>query len=100
MFVLLLKFGENRTRTLDLMPAHKAWIDEGLADGVFLLIGSLMPQAGGAIIAYDESRANIEERLARDPFVVEGVVTTEIFEIAPNRAADSLRFLLPQDARV
>ena len=40
MFVVLLKFAANKARAPELMEGHKAWIDQGFADGVFLLTGT------------------------------------------------------------
>ena len=59
MFIVLLKFAANKGRAAELMEGHKAWIELGFDDGVFLLTGSLRPGLGGAIAT---SRA--DERLA------------------------------------
>ncbi|MCB9606299.1 MAG: hypothetical protein H6716_06900 [Polyangiaceae bacterium] len=93
MFIVLLKFAK-REAAASHMAAHNAWIDQGLADGAFQLIGTLQPKLGGAIVVHGESREALELRLAADPFVEHGVVSTEILEIAPNRAADRFQFLL------
>lgn len=97
MYVIFLSFAENRNRAGIFMEAHKVWIREGLDDRVFLLVGSLLPNAGGAVIAHGESREALEARVARDPFVAEGVVTAAIHEIALSQAAAPLRFLLAQE---
>lgn len=94
MFVVQLSFAENRARAGDFMAGHKAWIQQGFDDGVFLLVGSIAPNRGGAVLAHGTSLSALEERVARDPFVAEGIVTAEILEIAPNRADDRLSFLL------
>lgn len=95
MFLITLKFSHNKAAAKDHMPGHNAWIQQGLSDGVFLLVGSLQPQHGGAVLAQAETRAEIEARVADDPFVAEGVVAADIIEIAPNRADPRLAFLLP-----
>ena len=94
MFVVLLRFGENRGRAPEFMEAHKAWIGRGFDDGVFLVIGSLQPAMGGAIVAHNSSREDLEARVSEDPFVVEGVAVPEVFEIDPARADERLGFLL------
>lgn len=93
MFVVLLRIAD-RTQAPRLMDGHKAWIERGIADGVFLVVGSLQPNAGGAILAHGATRQEIEDRVQQDPFVEGGVVRPEIFEIAPNRADERLSFLL------
>ncbi|MCK5500057.1 MAG: hypothetical protein KAI82_02215, partial [Tritonibacter mobilis] len=56
MFVIFLKFTEEKTRAGEAMEAHKAWLAQGFSDGIFLAAGSLDDGAGGAILAYDEDR--------------------------------------------
>ncbi len=94
MFVVCLRFSENKASAPALMDGHRAWIEKGVADGVFLLVGSLQPSAGGAIIAHGLSRDEIESRVADDPFVAEKVVEAEVLEVTPNRADSRLDFLM------
>ncbi|MFY2822679.1 YciI family protein [Ruegeria sp. MALMAid1280] len=95
MFLITLKFAHNKAAAKDSMPGHNEWIQQGMSDGVFLVVGSLQPQQGGAILAFAEDRADIEARVAKDPFVKEGVVAADVLEIIPNRADPRLTFLLP-----
>jgi uncharacterized protein YciI len=93
MFVVLLKFTGDKSRAGQLMEAHKRWIERGFADGVFVLVGSLQPSAGGTVVAYGVSRSELQTRLNEDPFVVENVVSAEILEITPSRTDERLAFL-------
>lgn len=92
MFIVTLRF-TDKTKAPQLMDSHNAWIKRGFDDGIFLLVGSLQPNAGGAILAHNISRAAIEACVQEDPFVAEGVVTADILEIAPGRTDDRLAFL-------
>lgn len=94
MFVILLKFAHNKGHAGRLMEGHNAWIQRGIDDGVFLLVGSLQPALGGAILAQGANLDDIQKRMQDDPFVAEGVVSAEILEITPNRTDDRLKFLL------
>ena len=93
MYLILLTFA-NKANAPDHMADHNAWIAQGMKDGVFLLVGSLQPQAGGAILAHGEDADAIAARVATDPFVVEGIVTPTIHEITPGKADPRLAFLL------
>ncbi|MDU0363264.1 hypothetical protein RWK44_23010 [Rhizobium sp. 25PS6] len=93
MFVVTLKFSANKARASALMEGHNAWIKQGFDDGIFLLTGSLQQSAGGAVLAHNTSRADLEMRLQQDPFVVGGVVSADILEIAPGHTDDRLAFL-------
>jgi len=94
MFVVLLRFAENKGKASQLMEGHKEWIERGFDDGVFLLVGSLRPDSGGAIVAHNVSRSELQNRVANDPFVAENVVNAEILEIAASRIDTRLNFLL------
>ena len=93
MFVVLLKFSDNKSRASDFMLGHNEWIKRGIDDGKFLLVGSIKPGAGGAILAVDSSLAALQERVNADPFVVENIVSAEILEIAPGKWDERLAFL-------
>ena len=94
MFVILLKFADNKSQASQFMDAHNAWIDRGFEDGVFLMVGSLQPNQGGAILAQSSSLAELEARVSQDPFVEQQIVTAEVLDISPARTADQLAFLL------
>ena len=93
MFIVLLKFSDNKAKAGAFMDGHKAWIQRGFAEGTFLVVGGLQRNAGGGILAHGMSRAALEAFVAEDPFVAEGVVAAEIHEIAPARTNDRLAFL-------
>ena len=93
MFIVLLKFSDNQEHAGQFMEDHKAWIQRGFDDGVFLVVGGLQPNAGGGIVAHNIARSELERRVGEDPFVAEGVVEAEIHEIAPARTDDRLAFL-------
>lgn len=94
MFVVLLKFSGNKGRAGQFMEGHREWIKRGFDDGVFLLVGNLQPNLGGAIVAHNSSLSDLQGRVNDDPFVAEQVVTAEILEIAPSRTDDRMEFLL------
>lgn len=98
MFVVVLKFAGNRAAAPEHMAAHKQWIADGREAGVFLLVGSLKPSAGGVLLAHGEDRAALEARVAADPFVEHGVVSAEILEIAPAQSDERLAFLMSEAA--
>lgn len=94
MFIILLKFSTNKSKAGELMPAHNDWVSQGIAEGVFLLVGSLEPRAGGAVLAHSTTRANLEDRLRKDPFVANDVVSAEVLEVSCSKSDPRLAFLL------
>lgn len=74
MFMVLLKFSDNKSQAGQFMDGHNAWIGRGFDDGVFLLVGSLQPGPGGGIMAHNTTLADLQARVNDDPFVAENVV--------------------------
>lgn len=94
MHIVLLKFAENKDQAPHHMDGHNAWLKQGFEDGVFLLAGSLQPRRGGAIVAHGCTLAELQSRVADDPFVAARIVEPEIMEISPSKADPRLQFLL------
>ena len=94
MFIVTLKFSENKDQAGQYMDGHTEWIMRGFDDGVFLLVGGLKPNLGGAVVANNTSLSDLQSRVNDDPFVVVNVVNAEIIEITPAKADDRLQFLL------
>lgn len=94
MFVVLLRFSDNKSQAGVYMGGHNQWIKQGFEDGIFLLVGSLQPNLGGSVIAHNTSLPELQERVDNDPFVAENVVSAEILEIDPKKADDRLNFLI------
>ena len=94
MFVVLLRFTERKDRASAFAAEHVAWIKRGIADGVFLVAGSLQPGLGGAIVAHGVEADALKARLEEDPFVAEGIVSVEILEVTPAMADARVQFLV------
>ena len=94
MFIVQLKFSNNRGQASQLMDGHKAWLKQGFDDGIFLLAGTLQPNLGGGIVAHNTTMSALQSRVNDDPFVAEDVVSAEIIEITPSKTDERLAFLL------
>jgi uncharacterized protein YciI len=93
MFIVLLRFSDNKSRAGKFTAAHHDWIKRGFDDGVFLLVGSLQPSLGGGVVAHNTTRAELETRVTADPFVAHDIVKAEIFELVPSKVDLRLDFL-------
>jgi uncharacterized protein YciI len=94
MLIVLLKFSSNKSQAGQFMEGHKEWIERGIEDGVFVLVGSLQPNLGGGIVAHNTSLPELQRRVNNDPFVAENIVSAEIIEITPAKIDERLKFLL------
>ncbi len=94
MFIVLLKFSDNKGQDSQFMEGHNEWVKRGFDDNIFLLAGSLQPNLGGGIVAHNTSQQDLQSRVNDDPFVVKNIVSAEILEITPSKADERLKFLL------
>ncbi|WP_437815905.1 YciI family protein [Sorangium sp. So ce1078] len=94
MYVVFLRFSNNKGKAGDFMLAHNEWIKRGFDEGVFLIVGSLQPQLGGAVVADNTTRDELEARVREDPFVAHDVVKAELFDVLPSKVDPRLAFLL------
>lgn len=94
MFIVFLKFSENKSLASQFMDGHNKWIKQGFDEEVFLLVGSLQPNIGGSIIAHNTDLLELQNRVSEDPFVKENIVTAEIYEISPKKVDARLNFLV------
>ena len=93
MFLVLLRFSQNKDGAGAFMADHNAWIARGFERGQFLMTGGLKPGLGGAVLAAGMTRAELEGLVAEDPFVRHDVVVPEVLEITPGRLDPRLDFL-------
>lgn len=94
MFVVILRFIDI-SKASSVSDAHNRWVKKGFDDGVFLVAGPLATADGGVIVADNIARAQLEEYVAEDPFITEGVVNPEILEFSPALTSEQLAFLKP-----
>jgi len=94
MFIVLLRFAENKGNVGEFMDGHNAWIKDGFDDGVFLSVGGLQPSLGAGIMAHNTTMKELQNRTNNDPFVVEKIVEPEILEITPAKVDERLNFLV------
>lgn len=92
-FIIFLRFA-NKELAADNMQAHMEWVQRGLDDQVFMLVGSLQPNQGGGILAHNTTMEALKSRVDADPFVQQGVVVPDIMELTPAKADARLAFLL------
>lgn len=94
MFIVLLKFSNNKEQASQFMEGHNEWIKRGFDDGIFLLVGGLQPNLGGAVVAHNTSLPDLQIRVNEDPFVAKNIVSAEILEITPAKTDERVNFLL------
>jgi uncharacterized protein YciI len=90
MCLILLTYVRPLDEVDALLPAHAAWLEQGFAQGVFLLAGRRDPRTGGVIVVRG-ARDAVAAVADTDPFVAGGVATAEIVAFSASFAADAVR---------
>ena len=94
MFVVLLRYCQPLEVIDGLLNAHRLYLDENYARGVFLASGRQLPRTGGVTLARAASREALEAILAEDPFATAGAASYEVVEFLPGKVAPGLEGLL------
>ena len=94
MFIVILRYKASLAAIDQAAPAHREWVAQGYAEGVFLLSGPQNPRTGGAILAHGLSRTELDARLAQDPFNKGHLADYEIIELTPRASDPRLAFLV------
>lgn len=94
MFIVFLKFTENKKLAAKFMQSHLDWVTAGIDDGMFLFAASLMSGDGGCIVTNKVSEDVLKQYVKRDPFVVESIVSADFVEIKASITQPELQRLL------
>ena len=81
-FLLISRYTAPLERIQELVPAHRDYLQEQFARGLFVVSGRRIPWDGGVIVARG-TRADVEAAIAADPFTIEGVAETDLVEFEP-----------------
>ena len=90
MFIVTLTYTAPLERIDAYLPAHRAWLEEHYARGLFLMSGRKVPRDGGILIAHAASRAELDAALRDDPFAQAGLATYAVTEFVPTMTAEAL----------
>ncbi|WP_440055778.1 YciI family protein [Pseudoalteromonas sp. T1lg65] len=94
MFIVFLRFTNNKHMAPQFMQSHLDWIKSGINDNAFLLAGGLLDGSGGCIVTHNITESELLKRLHEDPFVIENVVTFDFVAVAVSLAQVQQMFLV------
>lgn len=98
MYIVFLRFAQNRGQAGQWMAEHNKWLADGIASGDFVITGSLESSQGGILIVRDMDQSSLLEKVGQDPFVSHGVVAPEVHKFKPSRLAEGLSALVGHGA--
>ncbi len=83
-FIIDVVYKAPAEQVAEVRPAHREYLREhGYSGGLILFSGPKVPADGGLEVARAESREQIDEFIANDPFNVRGVAEYRVIEFDP-----------------
>lgn len=89
LFVIDLTYISDLEKVEEHMQAHRDFLGEHYASGMFLASGRKEPRIGGVILAQGK-RSEVEAAVAADPFSIHGVARYVVTEFIPTMTGDAL----------
>jgi uncharacterized protein YciI len=97
MFVIELIYKADLAAIDARMRAHVAFLKKYYAAGNFLVSGRKIPRDGGIIVAVSSSRDRMQQIMAEDPFVAQGLAEARIVEFRASQRAQDIDARLAND---
>lgn len=83
MFLVILTYKKPIDVLDNYVAAHRAFLDEGYKNNLFVVSGPQNPRTGGIIISQLKNRAELEDILKQDPYNIHHIADYEIVEFNP-----------------
>ncbi len=85
MYLALLRYKVPLEEIEPYIDAHIAFLEEAYAKGTFIVSGQMMPDKGGVILSPLTWRAEFDEILRKDPFIIHHLASYEVIAFEPSR---------------
>ncbi|HEY4074321.1 MAG TPA: YciI family protein [Herbaspirillum sp.] len=95
MFIISFTYTKSASEIDPLLTAHRQYLQEHFASGVFLMSGRKVPRSGGIILTDAIDRVDLEAIMQEDPYFIGDVATYEITEFVPSMTAELLSVFQP-----
>jgi len=83
LFIVTLTYVRPLEEVNKQLDAHRDWLVANTVAGRIAVAGPLEPRTGGLIVAHCGSRAELDQLMAEDPFVIEELVSVEVLCSTP-----------------
>ena len=94
LFIVIVKYIAPIEEVEKHLDAHSAYLQQYYDHDVFLASGRQVPRFGGIILAKANSRQNLYDILAEDPFYQNLCAEYQVHEFAANRSIPSFESFL------
>ncbi|WP_196139575.1 YciI family protein [Aliikangiella sp. G2MR2-5] len=94
MFIVSLTYIKPLEQVDKFIAEHIEYLDEQYRLGHFQLSGRKVPRTGGVILVTADSREQLDQILAQDPFYREELASYDVTEVVPSKASKALESLV------
>lgn len=89
MFIAILIYKKPLSEVDKYLQAHRDYLAEHYADGVFIASGPQNPRIGGVIMIKATDREAVNAIISQDPFNINGIADYQIVEFTPTMFCES-----------
>lgn len=94
MFIVELEYTGTLAEIDGVLDDHRAWLNTQYAAGKLLFSGPKNPRTGGIIISSLQSKTELEDLIAQDPFAINKLVRYNITEFRAIKAHPELQHFI------
>lgn len=89
MYIIILTYQKDLSEVEKHLEAHRAYLDKHYASGYFIASGAQVPRKGGVILCKGDSKEEILDIIAQDPFHEHRIATYQIIEFTPTKFSEA-----------
>ena len=89
MYIIILTYQKDLSEVEKHLEAHRAYLDKHYASGHFVASGAQIPRKGGVILCKADSKEEILDIIAQDPFHEHRIATYQIIEFTPTKFSEA-----------
>ena len=88
MYIIILTYQKDLSEVEKHLEAHRAYLDKHYASGHFVASGAQVPRKGGVILCKGDSKEEILDIIAQDPFHKHRIAAYQIIEFTPTKFSE------------
>ena len=89
MYIIILTYQKDLSEVEKHLEAHRAYLDKHYASGHFVASGAQVPRKGGVILCKGDSKEEILDIIAQDPFHEHRIAAYQIIEFIPTKFSEA-----------
>ena len=89
MYIIILTYQKDLSEVEKHLEAHRSYLDKHYASGHFVASGAQVPRKGGVILCKGDSKEEILDIIAQDPFHEHRIATYQIIEFTPTKFSEA-----------